>query len=107
MNTINYTKTYILTPKFDGCSLRIVKGKTCITRHDFEYGIDITNKCTNLFKDYNIPKNSIIRGELITLIDHENYVNKRSYVSSHINDTNLLPDDIIFIPYEYLEFNNN
>jgi len=61
--------------------MRIYYGSMCLTRYDKSYGLDITPKCTQLLKRWNIPKNSIIRGELITKKDHEGFVDKRNYVS--------------------------
>lgn len=42
----------------------------------------------------NIPDNCILRGELITLKDHEGYATKRHYVSAMVGNEDLLPNDI-------------
>lgn len=42
----------------------------------------------------------------MTLKDHKNYSSRRSYVSAHVANMNPLPDDIIFICYEYLQLND-
>lgn len=35
-------------PKYDGIGMRIYYGELCLTRHDSEYGIDITFKCKKI-----------------------------------------------------------
>lgn len=77
-------KNFVLMPKYDGIGMRIyydAKGTyTCLTRYDQEYGLDITFKCKNI----KLPKltSAAVRGELITLVEHEGYASKRNYVSS-------------------------
>lgn len=39
----------------------------------------------------------------MTMEDHEGFASKRHYVAAHVNDMDVLPDDITFICYEYLE----
>jgi len=79
----------------------------CLTRHDKIHGLDITFKCKNILEKYNIPKNSILRGELITRVDHEGYKTKRNYISGMVISENPFPDDVEFICYEYLELDKN
>lgn len=86
--------------------MRIYYGEIFLTRYDKIYGLDITFKTKHLFSRFNIPKNCILRGELITLIEHDGYATKRHYVSAMIGNENILPNDIEFICYEYLELND-
>lgn len=48
------SENFILTPKYDGCSLRIYITKNdykCLNRTDVDFGYDITSKTKNLVKD--------------------------------------------------------
>lgn len=85
--------------------MRVYYGEMFLTRYDKIYGLDISYKIKHLFSKFNIPKNSILRGELITLKEHDGYATKRHYVSAMIGNEDILPDDIIFVCYEYLEMN--
>ena len=63
--------------------------------------MDISYKVKHLFN--NLPKDAVLRGELITLKDHKNYASKRHYVSAMITNEQPIPDDIIFVCYEYIQ----
>jgi len=75
---------------------------TALTRYDKNYGLDIS------FKIYPgmIPalKSCAVRGEIMTLKDHEDYKDRRSYASSQVSGMGPFDRDVVFIPYEYQEY---
>lgn len=82
--------------------MRVYFGELCLTRYDKEYGLDISYKCKNLLKKYNIPKDCILRGELMTFKKHDDFSTNRNYVSGMVNNELSFPDDIEYVVYEYL-----
>ena len=86
--------------------MRVYYGQICLTRYDKDYGLDISYKCQNLLSKYKIPKNCVLRGELMTFREHDGFSSKRNYVSGMVNNELQFPDDIEFVVYEYLELNN-
>lgn len=96
-------------PKYDGIGMRVYYDAdgnfTALTRYDKNYGLDIS------FKIYDgmIPKlkSCALRGEIMTLVEHEGYRDRRTYASSQVSNMEKFSKDIIFIPYEYQRLEQN
>lgn len=105
-------REFCILPKYDGIALRIYFGRLFVTRFDQVYGLDITPKCQEWFgrllkRDISCLENVILRGEIITLVDHEGYKTKQSYASGMVANEVKFTDDIKFICYEYVIMDKN
>ena len=104
--------TYIITPKYDGCSIfRDEVNNLGITRGDGEYGQDVTDQ-VNKFDPYRITGNNCSFGEaIISKKNWEKYfkgqINPRSkqpYKSARNTVAGLLNNEEVQPELEYVDF---